>query len=86
MNRYLVRNGNTRDLILYWYQTPRRVVAGEWSAKLWLVADAMRDRRTDTALVRVVVPLVGEGEATADEIATSFTKTFYPVVRQALPR
>ena len=28
----------------------RRVVAGEWAAKFWLVADAIRDKRTDTSL------------------------------------
>src|SRR5258708_5559161 len=52
VNRYIVVNGQQRAIVLYWYQTPRRVIAGEWAAKFCLVADAVRDPRTDVALVR----------------------------------
>ena len=54
VNRYVAANGMQRAVVIYWYQTPRRAIASEWAAKLWLVADALRDRRTDTALVRVI--------------------------------
>src|SRR5258705_12762765 len=37
INRYVVVNGQQRAVVLYWYQSPRRVVAGEWAAKFWLV-------------------------------------------------
>src|ERR1700680_1892763 len=50
VNRYIVVNRGQRDVVLYWYQGPRRVTAGEWQAKLWLMADALRDQRTDTSL------------------------------------
>src|SRR6476660_440337 len=46
VNHYIVRRASDRALIVYWYQSPRRVIAGEWAAKLWLVADALRDRRS----------------------------------------
>src|ERR1700688_3360490 len=46
VNRYIVVNRRQRDVVLYWYQGPRRATAGEWEAKLWLMADALRDRRT----------------------------------------
>ena len=87
VNRYVVSNGPTRDLIVYWYQTPRRVIASEWSAKWWTIADALRDQRTDIALVRLVVPLPASGhveEATAT--ALRFGRTMYPELRQYLPR
>jgi EpsI family protein len=86
VNRYIVVNGGQRDVVLYWYQGPRRVTAGEWEAKLWLMADALRDRRTDTALVRVVVPLgLGDDQA-ATGAATSFAQNLYPLLRESLPR
>src|ERR1700684_3347342 len=46
VNRYIVVNHAQRDVVLYWYQGPRRVTAGEWAAKLWLIADALRYKRT----------------------------------------
>ena len=33
VNRYLVAKGTERAVVLYWYQTPRRVIANEWAAK-----------------------------------------------------
>ncbi len=86
VNRYIVVNGNQRAVVLYWYQTPRRSIAGEWATKFWLVADAVRDRRTDVALVRVTV-WSNEGQ---DEAATAraigFIRGAYPVLKETLPR
>jgi EpsI family protein len=85
VNRYLVANGARRAVVLYWYQTPRRVIAGEWAAKLYLVADALRDQRTDTALVRVIVwPADGRDEA-ATTVAIGFARELYPLLRAYLP-
>jgi EpsI family protein len=86
VNRYVVASRSQRAVILYWYQSSRRVIAGEWAAKFWLVADALRDRRTDTALVRIVV----ESQPGVDELATrtaaNFTQAIYPLLRAQLPR
>jgi EpsI family protein len=86
VNRYIVVNRGQRDVVLYWYQGPHRVTAGEWQAKLWLMADALRDQRTDTALVRVVVPSGNDGDQTATAAATSFAQSLYPLLRENLPR
>ena len=86
VNRYLVANRTQRAVVLYWYQTPRRVTAGEWAAKVWLVADALRDRRTDTALVRIVVTSVNGQDAVATSTAAGFARTVYPILREQLPK
>jgi len=86
VNRYVVAHRTQRAVVLYWYQTPRRVTASEWAAKLWLVADALRDRRTDTALVRVVAWSAGGGDAAATSVATGFARELYPRLREYLPR
>jgi EpsI family protein len=85
-SRMLVAYRSDESVILYWYQTPRHVISGEWAAKFWLVADALRDRRTDTALVRINVSAVGFGAARADAAAREFAKEVYPLLRSALPR
>lgn len=86
VNRYIVQKGDSRSLVLYWYQSRDRVVASEYSAKFFVVADALRYNRTDTALVRVIVPLprgatVEKAEATAQDFVRSF---FFPL-RQHFP-
>jgi EpsI family protein len=86
VNRYIVVNRGQRDVVLYWYQGPRRVTAGEWEAKLWLMADALRDKRTDTALVRVVVQSGEGGDQAADAAANGFARSLYPMLREKLPR
>jgi len=86
VNRYVVANHMQRAVVLYWYQTPRRVIAGEWAAKLWLVADALRDKRTDTALVRVIAWSAGGSDAAATTVATGFARELYPRLRESLPR
>lgn len=85
VNRYIVVNHNQRAVVLYWYQTPRRVVAGELEAKLWLIADAFRDHRTDTALVRVVVWSTQGHDDAATSAAAGFARILYPILRERLP-
>lgn len=85
VNRYLVAKGAQRAVVLYWYQTPRRVIAGEWAAKLALVADALRDKRTDTALVRVIAFPADGGDDAATTVATGFASKLYPLLRAYLP-
>jgi EpsI family protein len=79
VNRYLVTKGERSSLVLYWYQTGTRVVASEYLAKVHLVFDSLRYNRSDTALVRVVVPVVNENFAEAESRAVQFaTDLFTP--------
>jgi EpsI family protein len=86
VNRYVVANHAQRAVVLYWYQTPRRVIAGEWAAKFWLVPDALRDKRTDTAMVRVIAWSAGGNDQAATTVATGFARELYPRLREFLPR
>lgn len=85
VNRYVIAHGDNRSLVLYWYQSRDRAVASEYKAKFWVVADAMRYNRTDTALIRVVVPIQNRDEVRAQREAEAFVKAFYPTVLGYLP-
>ena len=58
-NQYVVARGEDRMVVLYWYQSHGHIIANEFSAKFWLIADAIRYRRSDTAVVKVQVPVRG---------------------------
>ncbi|MGH9594424.1 MAG: exosortase C-terminal domain/associated protein EpsI, partial [Bryobacteraceae bacterium] len=85
VNRYIITRDNDYSLVLYWYQSRDRVVANEFKAKFWVMADAIRLNRTDTALVRVLVPMVNRDEQTAERTATDFVRTFYSNLLAYLP-
>jgi EpsI family protein len=85
VNRYIVSRGSEKSLVLYWYQNRDRVVASEYHAKFWLVADSIRYRRSDTSLVRVVVRVANNDEAAAVKTGMDFVKTIYPALRTHLP-
>ncbi|MFM2123632.1 MAG: EpsI family protein [Acidobacteriota bacterium] len=85
VNRYVIAHGDQRSLVLYWYQSRDRAVASEYKAKFWVVADAMRYNRTDTALVRIVVPIENKNEAAAENAAKDAVKSFYSTLLGYLP-
>ncbi len=85
VNRYVVARGDEKSVVLYWYQSQKRVIASEYKAKIWTVADAIRYNRTDTALVRVVVPVQQNDEAGAEKVAVEFVQAFFGTLRQHLP-
>ncbi len=57
VGEYVIRNGESRQFVLYWYQAHGRSVANEYVSKAYLIADAIRMNRTDGALVRVITPI-----------------------------
>lgn len=85
VNRFVVSRGESRSVVMYWYQSRDRVVASELAAKFWVMADSVRLNRTDSALVRVVVPILNRDEDAAVRTAVEFIKSFYPSLRQFLP-
>ncbi len=85
VNRYIIAHGDNRSLVLYWYQSRDRAVAGEFKAKFWVMADALRYNRTDTALVRVIIPIINRNDAAAEQQATDFVKSFYSTLLEYLP-
>lgn len=70
VNRYLVEHeSGARALVYYWYQGRGRVAASEYAVKWHLVRDAILERRTDEALVRLVFPLGRRSESPAPDDA-----------------
>jgi EpsI family protein len=84
VNRYVIARGEQKSLVLYWYQSHGRVVASEYWSKIYLVLDSIRYRRSDVAMVRVIIPIRGS-EAQAEQKATEFVRASFPGIQQVLP-
>ena len=82
INRYVASFQGQGAVVLYWYQTPRRTVASEWSSKFFTVWDALSVKRTDIALVRVVTWPTGADYAKATQDGLAFAKRHPALLRQ----
>jgi EpsI family protein len=88
VNEVIIQKGLDRHLVLYWYQSHGRVVASEYTSKLYMVADAIRLNRTDASLVRVITPITGEtaaDEAAASRRVQEFAKGIFPSLSRVIP-
>lgn len=87
VNLYVIGKGMEKELVLYWYQAHGRVVASEYSAKYYLIADAIRSNRSDGALVRVITPiLTNEEMAGAVQRAARFAEQMLPLLDEHIPK
>ena len=70
-NRYIVRRGAHREILIYWYQGRGRSTASEYKDKLYTSLDSLMQRRSDGAIVRLMTP-VGNDEAEAQAALLQF--------------
>jgi exosortase D (VPLPA-CTERM-specific) len=87
VNRYVVAKGEERQLVLYWFQAHGRVVASEWKAKYYLVADSIQLNRSDGGLVRLMSPMYqGESREAAQARIMKLGSQFIPLLDNYFPR
>jgi EpsI family protein len=86
VNLYVVARGAERQMALYWYQAHDRIVDSEYTAKLCLVADAIRMNRTDGALVRIMTPIGNETNMAAQTRAEAFARQVMPMLDAYIPK
>jgi EpsI family protein len=85
INRVIIQKGLDRQLVFYWYQSHRRVVASEYWGKVYTVLDSVRYARTDAALVRVIAPIPASGTEAAEKTAGAFVQSLFPLLARHLP-
>jgi EpsI family protein len=85
-NRYIIEQGSDRQLMLYWYQGRGRAVASEYWGKIYTVVDSISRRRSDGAMVRVMIPLSrGQSEQAALEASINLAEEVTPLLSDYVP-
>lgn len=87
-NYYTIAKGSEKSAVIYWYQTASRSVANEYIAKLFLIHDAIRHHRSDTALVRIIIPFSGSDSHSteaAEAAAQDLAKLVYSALSDHFP-
>ncbi len=86
VNRTVIRKGNNRQLVYYWFQQRGRIITNEYLVKWFLFWDALTSQRTDGALVRLVMNLPeGSDVADADKKMESFLNVIFPKLESFVP-
>ncbi len=83
VRRMIVRKEGRRALVLYWYSLHGRIIASEITSKLTLLADSVRLRGSDAALVRIVVP-IADSVGAADAHGLAFVQALTPRIDRVL--
>jgi len=86
VNHFVVQHGDEKEVTLYWYQSHHRVIAHEFAAKFWLVADSIRYNRSDSALVRIIAPVRDNDADAATRSGVSFVQAMFPALLNQLPQ
>ena len=84
VNLYIIEKGLDRQVVLYWYQSHGRIIASEYWAKYYMVRDALRLNRTDSALVRIIIPFQSDSQA-AQERALAFAQQTLTPLQTFIP-
>jgi EpsI family protein len=83
-NRYVIQNGDHKDLLVYWYQGRGRAVASEYWGKIFTVVDSVRRRRSDGAMVRITTPVNGS-ETAALQAAVDLAANSSSILPEFIP-
>ncbi len=86
VGEYLITDGTSKELVLYWYLAQGRSIANDYLAKAYMMLDAVRFNRTDGALIRVITPLEpNETLTTAERRDIRFADRLVPLLPQFIP-
>jgi EpsI family protein len=83
-NRFVLQKGPDRQVVIYWFQSQGRAIAGETEARIALVKNAIAHNRSDGAIVRVSSPVFGNVSDTSRWL-TEYVQSMYPALREFLP-
>jgi EpsI family protein len=83
-NRYLIQNGDHKELLIYWYQGRGRSTDSEYWGKVYTVIDSVRLSRSDVAMVRITTPVQGS-EANALQAAGQLAAQASTILPEFIP-
>jgi EpsI family protein len=82
INQYSIQNSGDRRIVLYWYQSKKRVIASEYLGKLLTVRDALLEGKTAGSIVRIILP----DKPRAPEEGKAFAAALIPKFQSCLGR
>jgi EpsI family protein len=86
INRLIITDRGTRELMLYWFETRGGAIRSEFGLKWDLMRNSLLLRPTDAAIIRLNTPIAdSESIDKATERVILWLEQFYPSIERALP-
>jgi len=85
VNRVVIRQGNYRQLVYYWIQQQGDIFTNEYVARASLLLSAIREQRTDGALIRLSTLVKNDDVAAADVHLQKFLQVAAPRMARHFP-
>ena len=86
VNRVLISQGDSRQLVYYWFQQRGRIVTNEYLVKWFVFWDALTKNRTDGALIRIITsPRPGQDIEELDRILIDFASDISSLLPTYIP-
>ena len=86
VNRFVIGQGEVKQVVYYWFQQRGRVIASEYAVKWYMLLDSISRNRTDGALVRLVASVKqNEDIAEADRALLEFAQQVTPLLPEYIP-
>jgi len=85
VNQLIIGRDDSRQVMLYWFQTQGGVIANEYAVKLNLVRSALAFQPTDAAFIRVTTSIQGNDIEGATERAADLLRHLYGDIVTAMP-
>lgn len=86
LNRAIIRKGNSRQLVYYWFQQAGRRITSDYAAKFYTIVDSLSRGRTEGALVRLITSVApGESIDRADARLRDVLTLSLPHLSKSLP-
>ncbi|MEJ2610151.1 MAG: VPLPA-CTERM-specific exosortase XrtD [Candidatus Thiodiazotropha sp.] len=86
VNRLVIKRGEYKQLVYYWFQQRGRGITSEWLVKWYLFLDGLTKHRTDGSLIRLTTQVgIGESWDDGDSRLVEFAGEVIPVLESYIP-
>jgi exosortase D (VPLPA-CTERM-specific) len=86
VNRAVIEKGSVKQLSYYWFPSRDRILTNAYQMKIYNFWDALTQKRTDGALVRIITYVdFDENIADAEKRMQTFVTDINPVLKKFLP-
>ena len=86
INRFVISQGDNKQIVYYWFQERGQIIASEYAVKWHMLIDSIKHNRTDGALVRLTT-LIGPLDSieNADKRLLDFAQNVTPLLKDYIP-
>ncbi len=86
VTKMILEKRSQKMVVLYWYQSGKRVIANEYIQRLYFILDSIRYNRTNAAFVRFTSPALSDDYESVVREMGKFIKKTVPILDDFLPR